>query len=322
MARVARLHAGCAGYSGGCNLVKYCFYLQTFVAPGARDIRRSHLNKIDLHSHSTFSDGTLAPDELIARAAQRGVTTLSLTDHDDTGGLAFARAAAQRHGLSFVDGVEISVTWHGQTIHIVGLGIDPENLQLQAGLAATRAGRAERADKMVAALDRLGIAGSREGARQFAGNPQMIGRTHFARFLVKQGIVKDVKGAFKRLLGNSQPCHVPHQWASLRDAVEWITGSGGLAVLAHPGRYSLDTRQLRVLLSEFRNLGGAALEVVTGSHKPHHCTAFAAISREFGLAASSGSDFHSPAESFHDLGSLPDLPHGCEPVWERLESRC
>jgi hypothetical protein len=274
---------------------------------------------LDLHCHSTYSDGTLAPDELVARAAARGVNVLALTDHDDTGGLAAARAAARRLGVALIDGVEISVTWRGQTIHIVGLGIDPTHERLQAGLAATRGGRIGRAAKIVAAFDELGIAGSAEGAQEFADNPELISRTHFARFLVKRGVVKDMKSAFKRFLGGGQPCFVAHQWASLSDAVRWINGSGGKAVIAHPGRYSLDSAQLRQLLAEFRDLGGAAIEVVTGSHKPHQYAVFATHAREFGLAASTGSDFHSPAESYHDLGSLPPLPAGCVPVWEGFQ---
>ncbi|MCX7139016.1 MAG: PHP domain-containing protein [Proteobacteria bacterium] len=272
----------------------------------------------DLHSHSTCSDGTLTPDELVARAVKRGLAVLALTDHDDTSGLAPAHVAAQRLGLTLVNGVEISVTWRTQTLHIVGLGIDPANAGLQAGLAATRGGRNVRADKIVAAFDALGIAGSQDGAREFAANTEMISRTHFARFLVKRGLVKDMKSAFKRYLGGGQPCFVPHQWASLDDAVKWINGSGGVAVIAHPGRYPLDTAQMRDLLAEFRDLGGAAIEVVSSSHKPQQYAVFAAHAREFGLAASSGSDFHSPAESYFDLGSLPALPAGLVPVWHML----
>ncbi len=273
---------------------------------------------LDLHSHSTFSDGTLTPGELVARAAQRGVAMLALTDHDDTGGLEAARAAAAEHDVRLIDGVEISVTWHGQTLHVVGLGVDPSDSALQAGLAATRGGRADRAGKIIAALEALGITGSREGAQQYASNPRLIGRTHFARFLVTQGVVKDIRTAFRRFLGGGQPCYVPHQWATLGAAVSWINGSGGAAVLAHPGRYPLDTAQMRALLAEFRDLGGAGLEVVSGSHRPHHSAAFAAHARQFGFAASAGSDFHSPQESYHDLGSLPALPAGCVPVWERF----
>lgn len=277
------------------------------------------MTNLDLHSHSTFSDGALTPGELVARAAQRGVAVLALTDHDDTGGLMAARTAAAEHHIRLIDGVEISVTWDNQTVHVVGLGIDPSDAALQAGLAATRGGRVDRAGKIVAALEVLGITGSRDGAQQYASNPQLIGRTHFARFLVKQGVVKDIKTAFKRFLGDGQPCYVPHQWATLGAAVNWINGSGGTAVLAHPGRYPLDTAQMRALLAEFRDLGGAAIEVVSSSHWPHHYAAFAAHARHFGLAASAGSDFHSPQESYHDLGSLPALPQGCVPVWGRLQ---
>ncbi|MBI2225090.1 MAG: PHP domain-containing protein [Betaproteobacteria bacterium] len=254
---------------------------------------------LDLHSHSTFSDGTLTPGELVARAAQRGVAVLALTDHDDTGGLEAARAAAAEHHIRLIDGVEISVTWRGQTVHVVGLGIDPSDAALQAGLAATRGGRVDRALKIIAALEALGITGSRDGVQQYASNPRMIGRTHFARFLVAQGVVKDVKTAFKRLLGGGQPCYVPHQWATLGAAVSC-------------------TAQMRELLAEFRDLGGAAIEVVSSSHRPHHYAAFAAHARQFGLAASAGSDFHSPQESYHDLGGLPALPSGCVPVWEKF----
>ena len=270
---------------------------------------------LDLHCHSTYSDGTLTPDELVARAAQRGVAMLALTDHDDTGGLPAAHAAARRVGIDLIDGVEISVTWRGHTLHIVGLRIDPSDAALQAGLAVTRGGRRGRAEKIIAAFDQLGITGSREGAQEFADNPELMSRTHFARFLVKRGLVKDMKTAFQRFLGGGKPCFVPHQWASLSDAVAWIKDSGGAAVIAHPGRYPLDSAQMRQLLAEFRDAGGAAIEVVTSSHKPHQYAVFAAHARQFGLAASTGSDFHSPAESYHDLGHLPALPAGCVPVW-------
>lgn len=271
----------------------------------------------DLHSHSTHSDGTLTPEALVARAAARGLKVLALTDHDQISGLAAARAAADASGLTLIDGVEISVTWRGHTIHVVGLDIDPENAALQAGLAATRGGRQFRADRIAAAFDELGIEGSGEGAREFAGDGE-ISRTHFARFLVKNGKVRDMQSAFTRYLGAGQPCFVPHEWASLENAVTWIKGSGGVAVIAHPGRYTLGTAEMRELIGEFRDHGGAAIEVVTSSHKPHQYATFAAHAKKFGLAASAGSDFHSPEESYHDLGSLPALPHGLEPVWQQL----
>jgi len=276
------------------------------------------LINLDLHSHSTCSDGALAPENLVARAAQRGVEVLALTDHDDTGGLAAARNAALEHGITLIDGVEISVTWHGRTVHIVGLGIDPREVALQVGLAATRSGRNGRARRMAAELEKLGIPDSLEGAGRFAGNPSMLGRTHFARYLVQQGVVKDINTAFRRFLGDGKPGYVPHQWAILEDAVRWINGSGGVAVIAHPGRYPLDAAQMRALLAEFRDLGGAAIEVVSSSHRPHQYEEFAALARQFGLAASAGSDFHSPEESRHDLGSLPALPAGLTPVWDAL----
>ena len=275
------------------------------------------MNNPDLHSHSTVSDGTLAPAAVVARAVRRGVTALALTDHDDTGGLAEAAAAAAEHGLQFVNGVEISVTWREQTIHVVGLGINPENSRLQAGLEVTRAGRSARAQQMATAFDALGIEGTFEGAQSFAKNPRMIGRTHFARHLCATGKVKNVKDAFRRWLGAGRPCNVELQWASLGDAVSWINCSGGLAVIAHPGRYVLDSAQLRALLAEFRGLGGAAIEVITGSHQTHQHAAFAKYAADFGLAASVGSDFHSPHES-RDLGGLPVLPQGCDPVWRKL----
>lgn len=271
--------------------------------------------QIDLHSHSIFSDGTLTPEDLLARAATRGVKTLALTDHDETGGLAAARRAADAHGIQLVNGVEVSVTWSGSTVHIVGLNVDVENAGLQAGLAQVRAGRDERARGIAHALEDIGIGGAYEGARQFAKNPDIIGRTHFARFLVERKIVKDTSEAFKRFLLGGQPAWVPHQWAALEDAVRWITGSGGIAVVAHPGRYKFDNAQMRTLFGEFKALGGTAIEVVSGGHTPHQYQIFADYAQEFGLLASSGSDFHSPDESRCDLGGCPNLPAGCEPVW-------
>ena len=271
----------------------------------------------DLHSHSTASDGALAPTALLARAARRGVAELALTDHDDTSGLAEAAVAAREHGIHLVNGVEISVTWQGHTIHIVGLGIDPACAVLQDGLAATRDGRAARAQRMDEAFVALGIGGVLAGAQGFAANPALISRTHFARHLCVTGRVRNMQDAFNRYLGAGKPCFVEQRWAALADAVGWIRAAGGSAVIAHPGRYPLKPAQLRALLGEFRDLGGAALEVISSSHQPAQFAAFARLAGEFGLAASLGSDFHAPQES-RDLGGLPGLPAGCEPVWRRL----
>jgi len=270
---------------------------------------------VDLHCHSTASDGLLEPGELVTRAAANRVDMLALTDHDETAGLASARAAAVKQGIHFIDGVEISVTWRGTTIHVVGLRIDPENAELQEGLMAVRGSRAVRAARIGEALERAGIRGSLAGAMAHAGNPAAISRTHFARFLVDIGRAPDVRSVFRHYLVKGTPGYVPHQWASLGDAVAWIRASGGVAVLAHPGRYNLGRADRRVLLAEFKGLGGAAIEVVTGSHTPSQFSEFARLAREAGLLASRGSDFHGDAGSRADLGALPSLAGNLRPVW-------
>lgn len=253
---------------------------------------------------------------LVTRAHEQGVEVLALTDHDDLRGQAEAANAARALGMRFVPGVEISVTWGGQTVHVVGLNIDPENPELAAGLAANRAGRAERARQMAEALARLGIAGALDGAYAYAENKELIGRTHFARFLVEEGYVKDVKTVFKKYLVKGKPGYVPHAWASLPAAVGWIRAAGGQAILAHPGRYNFGREKMRLLLKEFRDLGGVGLEVVTGSHTPEQVPIYAALAQEFGLYASVGSDFHAPGEGGRELGRLAPLPAGCRPLWE------
>lgn len=284
----------------------------------------SEMLDYDLHCHSTVSDGLLTPTDLVARAAERGVRVLALTDHDDLDGLAEARAAAQQHGLRLINGVEISVSWRSHTLHIVGLNVDPNYPPLAGGVAEVRRGRGERARLMAESLARSGIGGALEGAYRFASNPEMIGRTHFARFLVESGRCKDVKSVFRNYLVKGKPGYVTHQWAALKDVIGWIRGSGGVAVLAHPGRYvsgkkPMGRSTLRELIAEFAELGGQAIEVVSGSHTPAQYAEFGRIAHEFGLLASCGSDFHAPHESFRDLGRLPDLPLDCRPVWEAWE---
>jgi len=269
----------------------------------------------DLHCHSTASDGLLAPGDLVARAAAKGVEMLALTDHDGVSGLAEARAKAESEGVRFVAGVEISVTWEGTTVHIVGLQIDPENPVLRSGLESVREGRAERAERIGEALEAAGVPDSLAGAKAFAENPNLISRSHFARHLVKTGRSPDVKSVFQRYLVKGKPGFVPHQWASLGDAVNWIRASGGIAVVAHPGRYKFPKPELQAFLSEFRDCGGAGIEVVTGSHSPDQYREFARTAREFGLLASRGSDYHGKGESRTDLGALPPLPEGLNPVW-------
>jgi predicted metal-dependent phosphoesterase TrpH len=270
---------------------------------------------VDLHCHSTASDGLLKPGELVARAAANGVEILALTDHDGVSGLPEARARAESEGVRFVDGVEISVTWEGSTVHIVGLQIDPEDPVLRAGLESVREGRARRAEKMGEALDAAGIPGSLAGAKTYAENPDLISRSHFARHLVKTGRAPNVRSVFQHYLVKGKPGFVPHEWASLGDAVNWIRASGGIAVVAHPGRYKFAKPELHAFLAEFRDCGGEGIEVVTGSHSPEQFVEFARISREFGLTASRGSDYHGKGESKADLGALPQLPGDLKPVW-------
>ncbi|KJA09172.1 phosphoesterase [Acidovorax temperans] len=280
----------------------------------------SYLNA-DLHCHSVVSDGTLTPEELAARAKANGVELWSLTDHDEIGGQHRAAAAARSQGMAYLTGTEISVTFAGNTVHIVGLGFDPDNTALAQGLAATRGGRGERAQEMAAQLAQVGIHGAYEGALKFVGNPELISRTHFARFLVETQVCRDTNEVFRKYLTEGKPGYVPHRWATLGDAVRWITEAGGLAVIAHPARYKFTANEEYALFSEFKAHGGAGVEVVTGSHTAAEYVTYAAMADEFGLAASRGSDFHSPDESHTDLGTLPYLPGHLTPIWETLADR-
>lgn len=270
--------------------------------------------RIDLHSHSTVSDGTLTPTQLVEHAAERGVRMLALTDHDDLGGLEEAAAVASALGMQFINGVEISVTWNKRTIHIVGLKVSPAYTPLSEGLRQIREGRHVRAQGMAASLDQIGITGSLEGAYQHAKRG-IISRSHFARFLVEKGHAKDVGSVFKKFLVKGKPGYYEHRWASLEDALGWIIGSGGIAVLAHPGRYDLGKTNMLTLLHEFRELGGKGVEVVTGSHTPEMVPHFARLAHQFDLLSSTGSDYHGPGQTYIEMGRLPALPHGCVPIW-------
>jgi predicted metal-dependent phosphoesterase TrpH len=275
----------------------------------------------DLHCHSVVSDGTLTPEVLAARAAANGVELWALTDHDEISGQQRAIAAAREAGMKYLTGTEISVTFAGQTVHIVGLGFDPDDASMRQGLTATRGGRGERAKEMAQGLARVGIHGAYEGALQHVGNPELISRTHFARFLVDSGVCRDTHEVFRRYLTEGKPGFVPHRWASLGDAVAWITRAGGVAVIAHPARYAFTANEEYALFSEFKTHGGQAVEVVTGSHTAAEYVKYAQTALEFELAASRGSDFHSPDESHTDLGQLPYLPGTLTPVWELLADR-
>ena len=275
----------------------------------------------DLHCHSVVSDGTLTPEQLAARARANGVDLWSLTDHDEVGGQQRALEAARAEGLRYLTGVEVSVTFADETVHIVGLGFDHTDPRMAEGLADTRDGRGPRAIEMGEQLAKVGIPGAYEGALKYVGNPRLISRTHFARFLVETGVCRDTAEVFRRFLVEGKPGYVPHRWARLGDAVHWITQAGGVAVVAHPARYHFSATAQYALFSEFKQHGGQGVEVVTGSHSAAEAQRYAELAREFDLAASRGSDFHSPDESHTDLGRLPPLPVDLTPVWALLADR-
>lgn len=271
--------------------------------------------QIDLHTHSTASDGRLAPSELVVRAAEAGVEVLALTDHDGTDGLDEARKSAQEVGIRFINGIELSVTWDKRTVHIVGLNFDPEHAPLQAGIQKLQDFREARAIEMASKLEKSGIAGAYEGAKRFSGG-KMLGRMHFANFLVDAGYSKNVRNVFKHYLVNNKPGHVTGDWATLNDAVSWITGAGGVAVIAHPARYKLTRTKLRKLIKDFISAGGQAMEVVSGSHNVNEMKTMACHADDFDLYASAGSDFHDPDFPWIKLGRLVELPQKCKPVWD------
>ena len=262
----------------------------------------------------------LTPSALVELAAKGGCDAVALTDHDTTEGLHEARDAAARAGVRLIPGVEISVTWDTRrsktTLHIVGLNIDPGHSELQAGLKNIRDGRRVRAALIAADFDRIGIKGTLEGAYRHAENPDMIGHTHFARCLVEQGVVREVGAVFHRFLVHGKPGYVAHQWATLAEAVGWIKAAGGIAVIAHPGRYKITAQEMRELLVEFKQLGGEAIEVVTGSHTRQQFSQYARLAREFGFHASRGADYHGPGESAYSPGKLPPLQADLAPVWQ------
>ena len=275
------------------------------------------MDNYDLHNHSTASDGLLSPTQLIELGARLGVTAMALTDHDTIDGLEEAAAAAKRAGIGFVEGVEISVSWGETTVHVVGLGIDPASTVLAGGLRSVRDGRLGRAQLMAKSLEGLGIPGTLEAALALAGSEEQVSRTHFARHLVDRGAVRNTQHAFDKYLGKGKPAFVQHRWSRLEDAVGWILGAGGIAVLAHPGRYGLKPLGRATLLEEFKRLGGEAIEVVTGSHRPEEYATWRRVAEEYGFLASRGADYHGPGESPVEPGRLPPLPASLAPVWTR-----
>lgn len=275
----------------------------------------SRMLNVDLHCHSNVSDGVLTPAAVAARAKAKGVDVWALTDHDEVDGIPEARAAAAQCGLTFVPGVEISITWAGETVHIVGLQIDETNDALIKGLAATRSGRERRAHEIAAQLAAAGIHGAFEGALKYVGNPDLISRTHFARYILELGICIEIGEVFRKYLTEGKPGYVPHRWATLQEAVTWIRGAGGIAIVAHPGRYHFSDLAFDAFFNEFKQWGGTAIEVMTGSHTVDQYAYFAKVAKKYGFLASRGSDFHGPGESRIELGALPPLPDSVVPVW-------
>ena len=264
--------------------------------------------KVDLHCHSTASDGLLSPEAVSRRAAENGVELFSLSDHDDLSGLPAAATVAGEHGMRFVTGVEISIEWGGAQVHILGYNFDADNAALNAGLQAIRDGRITRARRMSDDLEkRLGLSGCFDGAMRYAENPNLISRAHFARYLVEQGLCKEVRNVFESYLVPGKPGYVDHRWATLQESIDWIVGAGGIASVAHPGRYKFSRKEMRQFFDEFKQSGGRAIEVVSGSHSADN---------EYGFLASCGSDFHGEGESYIDIGGTAPLSAGLTPIWE------
>lgn len=270
--------------------------------------------KYDLHSHSTASDGSLSPSELVRRAHDQGVDVLALTDHDTTNGFAEAKRTAQEVGLTLVAGVEVSVTWAKQTIHVLGLNVDPDYQPLQDKLAIIREERDDRALRMGEKLEKMGVKDAIARAREMSTG--LIARTHYGRILVEDGYEQDLGKAIRKYLINGKPGFVAGNWISLEDAVGGINGAGGVAVIAHPARYRLSGTKMRLLIKQFMECGGQGIEVLSGSHSRDEVHHFADVSRKNGLLASCGSDFHGPGNPYVEIGRLPPMPKNLTPVWD------
>ena len=274
--------------------------------------------QFDLHTHSNVSDGQLSPEDVVRMAGLNGATMLALTDHDHLGGLYEAAKVADELGIQFIPGVEVSTSWRNRNIHVVGLNVDYNNTDFQKNLAKIRSGRLDRLVKINARFEKKGIRGVYDGALALSSNADMVGRAHVARFLVNQGIVKNTAQAFSKFLGEGKSAYVSHQWADFSEAVCWIRKAGGIAVLAHPGRYKLSATALRELIEEFKTAGGRAIEVASSSHAQNEILKFALLAERYELLASSGSDFHVLGEGGRVLGRPPVLPAICCPIWREF----
>lgn len=275
---------------------------------------------VDLHCHSLYSDGSQTPTQLVEQAAAAGVTMLALTDHDSTHGLAEARLAAETVGIRFINGVEISAMWQKQLIHIIALNINPETPLLKSGLQEQQLARAKRGRMIAEKLEYLGIENCWQGVLALVDHDEnRVGRAHFAQYLVNIGKIKQLQQAFDKYLGNGKPAAVPMPWTDMTTAISWIKAAGGVAVLAHPARYGLSQTKLRLLLADFQQVGGDAMEVSTANEKPNVILNLAALAQRFGLYASQGSDYHGINMPWLKLGKFSELPVGCKPIWETFE---
>jgi len=275
------------------------------------------LVKFDLHCHSHFSDGVLSPEMLVARAKEREVDVLALTDHDTIAGLVLAQKAADDQGLKLITGIEFSSQWGKGGVHIVGLGFKLDSTELHAAIAAQNDARSGRAEQIAARLAKAGITGSLEGAQAIAGDA-FVGRPHFAQYLINVGAVSNINAAFKKYLGAGKSADVKFQWPAMATIIEWIHAAGGVAVLAHPCKYDLTRTKMCALIKDFAAAGGDALEVVSGMQAHPVTEDLARIAAANNLAASCGSDFHLPGQPWQELGCFPKLPDSCRPVWELL----
>lgn len=271
----------------------------------------------DLHSHSNQSDGILSPEALMSRAKARGVTVLALTDHDTIAGLRAAQQAADENGLVLVNGIEFSSQWGRGGVHIVGLGLDVNSEGLLDAIATQQQARIDRAQAISDRLAKLGMSGALAGARQLAGDA-LVGRPHFAQYLVSIGAAKNIQGAFKKFLGAGKPADVKYQWPGIQQVIEWIHGAGGVAVLAHPFKYELTRTKMCALIGDFAAQGGDGLEVISGQQASAATQDLARIASANGLSASCGSDFHMPDQPWQELGNFGPLPEQCHPIWRRL----
>ncbi len=270
---------------------------------------------VDLHSHTTASDGILTPSELVKRAVDNQINMLAITDHDTIKGLLEAKATIERNNLpvKLIYGVEVSTMWKNNEIHIVGLNIDIENSHLLELLTAQEQSRIDRAISISEKLAKVSIDNAYEQAQQFSKG-DIVSRAHFARFLVANNYVKDIKRAFKKYLGKSGYAYVPAKWCSIADAVNAIHAAGGQAVLAHPTRYDLTLTKLKLLITEFKSYGGDGIEVSQSRQTQDDSQRLAKLANEFELLASQGSDFHDLL-NYLDLGKTTPLPGSVTPIW-------